>query len=449
MGRNGTHPDGDTTVTESTIPATSTVPRRAIAAAAIGNLLEAYDFAVYGYFAVTLSRLFFPTGDATTSLLLTVATFGVGFVMRPLGAIVLGTLADRRGRKAALSVTILSMAAGTAVLGVAPTYAQIGAWAPALVVAARLVQGFSAGGEVGTATVFLAEHAPEGRRGFVASWQQAGQATALLLGSLLGAVLTAALTTEALESWGWRIPFLLGLLIGPVGFYLRSGTTESTEFTEALKRTEGRPRSVLADTLRRHPRGVATGFAITITWTVSTYFFLVYLPTYAQRELHVSAASALVATSVGLLVVVVLAPVFGAVSDRIGRRWLLLGAATVIVLLTYPAMALLRAVPSVWSLLVFQVVFAVPIAAFTGPAPAAMAEVCPPQVRSTSVSLGYNLAVTLFGGFAPFVATWLVAATGDALSPAWYVVVTCAASTALIAVLYAGRAPARAPMLRL
>lgn len=177
---------------------------------------------------------------------------------------------------------------------------------------------------------------------------------------------------------------------------------------------------------------------------MSTYFFLVHLPTYAQRELHLSATSAFVATGVGLLVVVLLAPVFGAVSDRIGRRPLLLGAATVIVLLTYPAMALLGAVPSAWSLLVFQVVFAVPIAAFTGPAPAAMAEVSPPQVRSTSVSIGYNLAVAVFGGFAPFVATWLVATTGDALSPAWYVAATCAVSTALIAVLYAGCAPARA-----
>ncbi|WP_211226828.1 MFS transporter [Amycolatopsis benzoatilytica] len=431
-------------MTERTIAATSTSPHRAIAAAAIGNLLEAYDFAVYGYFAVTLSRLFFPTGDATTSLLLTVATFGVGFVMRPLGAIVLGTLADRRGRKAALSVTIVSMAVGTAVLGVAPTYAQIGAWAPALVVAARLVQGFSAGGEVGTATVFLTEHAPEGRRGFIASWQQAGQAAALLLGSLMGVVLTAVLSAQALQSWGWRIPFLLGLLIGPVGFYLRSRTHESAEFTEARTQMEvsGR-RSVLADTLRRHPRAVATGFAITITWTVATYFFLVYLPTYAQRALHLSATSALVATSAGPLVVVVLAPMFGALSDRIGRRRLLLGGATVIVLLTYPAMALLKVFPGAWSVLVFQIVFAIPIAAFTGPAPAAMAEVCPPQVRSTTVSVGYNLAVALFGGFAPFIVTWLVAATGNALSPAWYVVATCAVSTVLIAVLYSGRAYAQ------
>jgi MHS family proline/betaine transporter-like MFS transporter len=433
-------------VTQQTVPATAALPRRAIAAAAVGNLLEAYDFAVYGYFAVTLSRLFFPAGDVTTSLLLALATFGVGFVMRPLGAVVLGTFADRRGRKAALSVTILAMAAGTAVLGLAPTYAQIGAWAPALVVLARLVQGFSAGGESGTATVFLAEHAPEGRRGFTASWQQAGQAAALLLGSLMGAVLTAALPTADLESWGWRIPFLLGLLIGPVGFYLRYRTTESREFTEALERAaqeqagqDGRRRSVLVDTLRRYPRGVATGFAITITWTVCTYFFLVHLPTYAQRELHLGATPALVATSAGLLVIVVLAPVFGALSDRIGRRRLLLGAATAIVLLTYPAMALLAAAPSTGSLLVFQLVFAVAIAAFTGPAPAAMAEVCPPQVRSTSVSIGYNLAVAVFGGFAPFVATWLVATTGNTLSPAWYVVVTCAVSTALVAVLYTGR----------
>ena len=409
-------------------------PRRAIVAAAAGNLLEAYDFAVYGYFAVTLSRLFFPTGDPTTSLLAAVATFGVGFAMRPLGAVVLGTLADRRGRKAALSITIFAMAAGTALLGIVPTYDRIGVWAPVLVVLARLVQGFSAGGEVGTATVFLAEHAHPSRRGFVTSWQQASQATALLLGSLLGAALNAWLPPAALESWGWRVPFLLGLLIGPVGYYLRSRTTEPAQFTAARREPGG---SVLVEAFRSHPRGIAAGFAITITWTVATYFFLVNLPTYAQRQLHLSAAQALAATSAALLVVVVLAPCFGSLSDRTGRRPLLIGAAAVLVVAVVPATALLNAAPSIWSFLAFQVLFAVPIAAFTGTAPAAMAEACPPQVRSTSVSVGYNVAVAVFGGFAPFVATWLVAATGNPVAPAWYVVATGVLSLSLIAALYA------------
>lgn len=408
-------------------------PRRAIVAATVGNMLETYDFAVYGFFAIVIARLFFPAGDPTVSLLLTVATFGVGFVMRPVGALVLGTFADRRGRKAALSLTILMMAVGTAMIGFAPTYASIGAWAPAIIVTARLIQGFSAGGEIGTATAFLLEHAPAQRRGFFASFQQATQAAALLLGSLIGAALTGLLTPAALEGWGWRVPFWLGLLIGPVGFYIRRHTQEADAFTRAASTRAGSP---LTEALRHHGRGILTGFGITIAWTVATYFFLVYMPTYAVRELKIAQSAALSANAIGLAVLLVLAPCFGALSDRIGRRVLLLGAATAIVLLTYPLLALLSLAPSAAALMVFQIGFAILIAIFTGAAPAAMAEVCPPQVRSTGVSIAYNFAVTIFGGFAPFIATWAIVASGNALAPAWYVTIATALSVAMIFTLY-------------
>jgi MHS family proline/betaine transporter-like MFS transporter len=411
----------------------ATGSRRAIVAATIGNLLETYDFAVYGFFAIIISRLFFPAGDETVSLLLTVATFGVGFFMRPVGAVVLGTLADRRGRKFALSVTILMMAVGTALIGLAPTYASIGVWAPAIIVLARLIQGFSAGGEIGTATAFLVEHAPPERRGFFASWQQASQAGALLLGSLVGAAMTGLLSPADLESWGWRVPFLLGLLIGPVGFYIRKHTQEAEEFQRAV---HDRPSSSLAAVLRLHGRSIFTGFGITITWTVCTYFFLIYMPTYAVRQLQIPQSTALLANGIGLLVLLVLAPAFGALSDRIGRRPLLLGAAAAIIILTYPLLALLSAAPSPLALTLFQIAFAILIAAFTGAAPAAMAEICPPQVRSTGVSIAYNFAVTIFGGFAPFIATWLIAKTGYALAPAWYVTAATALSAAMIFALY-------------
>ena len=414
--------------------------RRTILAAVIGNTLEWFDFAVYGFFALTISRLFFPTGDETSSLLLTVATFGVGFVMRPIGAVVLGALGDSRGRKAALSTTILLMALGTAMIGFAPTYADAGLWAPAWIVLARLIQGFSAGGEVGGATAFLVEHAPKGRRGYFASWQQASQAGALLLGSVFGATLTDVLTPEQLEAWGWRVPFLFGLIIGPVGWYIRTRTQESESFVQA--RAAARSQHSQASPLRRalgsYRKEIIAGFGVTIVWTVCTYFFLVYMPTYAVRTLKLPQSVSLWANGAGRMVLVVLAPFFGALSDRIGRRPLLIGFATAILVLAYPALWLLTAVPNPSTLTIVLLVFAVLIAGFTGPAPAAMAELYPPEVRSTGLSIAYNFAVTIFGGFAPFIATALIARTGNPLAPAWYVVFAAAAS--LVALLAAGSA---------
>jgi MFS transporter, MHS family, proline/betaine transporter len=417
-------------------PTTNSRSVRAVVAATIGNMFEAYDFAVYAFFAVIISRLFFPSGDETASLLLAVGTFGVSFVMRPVGAVVLGTLADRKGRKVALSVTIMAMAVGTAMIGLAPTYAMVGAWAPAIIVLARLIQGFSAGGEFGAATAFLVEHASPGRRGFFASWQQAGQVCALLTGSLMGVALTGLMSPGDLASWGWRVPFLAGLLIGPVGLYIRSRTDEPVEFEHAARQQSG---SRLGLVLRGHWRGVLAGFGITITWTVCTYFFLVYMPTYAVRELRIPQFGSFLANSASLVVLLVLVPVFGALSDRIGRRNLLLGSASAIVLLTYPSLALVAEKPSTVSLLLLQVCFAVILATFTGVAPAAMAEVCPPGVRSTSVSIAYSFAVAIFGGFAPFTATWLIADTGNTLSPAWYVMASCCLSGLLIFFLYRKR----------
>lgn len=410
--------------------------RRAVIAAVVGNTLEWYDFAVYGFFALTLAKLFFPAGDATVSLLLTVATFGVGFVMRPVGALVLGTLADRRGRKVALSLTILLMAVGTAMIGLAPTYATAGAWAPAIIVLARLIQGFSAGGEIGGATAFLVEHAPPERRGLYASWQQASQAGALLLGSLTGALLIGFLPQVELEAWGWRVPFLMGLLIAPVGLYIRSRVDETEAFKAILRERAARPEtafSPLRDTLDRHRGAVIAGFGITIAWTVCTYFFLVSMPTYAVRQLGVPQSASLLANSVGLVLIVVLAPVFGAWSDRVGRRPIMLVSALGILLVSWPLLFWLTNQPGAFNLVLAQIVFAVLIAGFSGPAPAAMAELYPPAMRSTGLSIAYNLAVTIFGGFAPFITTWLIARTGSALAPSWYVMLAAAISlTALI-----------------
>lgn len=426
----GTHSDPDVASASSTLSG-----RRAVIAAVVGNTLEWYDFAVYGFFALTLAKLFFPTGDATVSLLLTVATFGVGFIMRPVGALVLGTLADRRGRKVALSLTILLMALGTAMIGLAPTYATAGAWAPAIIVLARLIQGFSAGGEIGGATAFLVEHAPPARRGLYASWQQASQAGALLMGSLTGALLTGLLPPADLETWGWRVPFLLGLLIAPVGLFIRFRVSETDAFKAILRERAARPDtsfSPLRDTLSQHRSAVITGFGITIAWTVCTYFFLVTMPTYAVRQLGVPQSASLLANSVGLVLIVILAPLFGAWSDKVGRRPIMLAAALGILISCWPLLWWLGGQPSVANLVIAQTVFAVLIAAFSGPAPAAMAELYPPAMRSTGLSIAYNLAVTIFGGFAPFITTWLIVQTGSSLAPAWYVMLAAAISLATL-----------------
>lgn len=428
----GTHPDPDAASASSTLSG-----RRAVIAAIVGNTLEWYDFAVYGFFALTLAKLFFPAGDPTVSLLLTVATFGVGFIMRPIGALVLGTLADRRGRKVALSLTILLMALGTAMIGLAPTYATAGAWAPAIIVLARLIQGFSAGGEIGGATAFLVEHAPPARRGLYASWQQASQAGALLLGSLTGALLTGLLPPADVEAWGWRVPFLLGLLIAPVGLFIRFRVSETDAFKAILRERATQPEasfSPLRDTLGEHRSAVIAGFGITIAWTVCTYFFLVTMPTYAVRQLGVPQSASFLANSVGLVLIVILAPVFGAWSDKIGRRPIMLASACGILLLCWPLLFWLTQQPNVVNLVLAQVIFAVLIAGFSGPAPATMAELYPPAMRSTGLSIAYNLAVTIFGGFAPFVTTWLIVQTGSPLAPAWYVMLAASISlTTLIA----------------
>lgn len=401
---------------------------RTVFAATVGCMLEWYDFAIYGYFAVVISRLFFPVQSEWLSLLLAVATFGVGFVMRPVGAVVLGTLADRKGRRVALSWAIVAMVAGTALIAFAPTYASIGIAAPILIVVARLIQGFSSGGEMGTATSFLIEHAPPGRRILYASLQQLTQLTALLCGSLVGAAVSTWLSPAELESWGWRVPFMVGLLIAPVGWYIRKHTDEPPAFAEALAQREARERLGIAvekpsawSALKNYPRESLVGFCITVLWTVCTYFFLIYMPTYAVRELHLPVGDSLISNSVALVVAGVALPLFAMMADKRGPRGLLLVSSALMLLASYPALVLLTQAPELKTLILVQAVFGVLIAAYTAPAGGAIANLFPSEIRSTGISIAYNFAVTVFGGFAPFIATWLIGSTGNPLSPAWYV----------------------------
>lgn len=400
--------------------------RHAIAAATIGNGLEWFDFTVFGFFTPIIARLFFPASDDLTSLLLTVGTYGVGFFMRPVGAILLGVYADRKGRKAALTLTILMMAFGTALLGFAPTYAQAGLAGPLVIVLARLIQGFSAGGEIGGATAFLIEYAPPRRRGFFASWQQTSQAMAVVLGGVCGTIVTQTLDPAALDSWGWRVPFLFGLLIGPVGFYIRAHIDETPVFADDCTEKSASP---LRDALREHPRGIASGFGVTILWTVCTYVLLFYMTTYAVKQLGISLADAFVATTIGGVLLLLGCPIAGVLSDRFGRKRVLLAAAIAIGVVVYPLFAWVNAAPGFARLAVMQAILGLLLAAFTGPAPALLAEQFPAKLRSTGLSLAYNFAVTLFGGLAAVIVTLLIEKTGSKLAPSFYVIAAATIST--------------------
>jgi MFS family permease len=403
-----------------------------IAAAVIGNALEWYDFIVFGFFTVIISRLFFPAESQYASLLLTTATFGVGFFMRPVGGVLLGIYADRHGRKAALLMIIALMTVAIAPIALAPTYAAIGVGAPLIIVLARLLQGFSAGGEFASATAFLIESAPPGRRGFYGSWQMVGQGLAVLIGAILGTVLTRTLTPQALDGWGWRIPFLFGLIIGPVGLYIRSHLAETDAFLNAGQSAASRetPMSVLA----AHVRSILVCMGMVVSGTISFYVILIYIPTFARTELHLPLDQAFLAQSIGLACLVVLTPIFGALSDRFGRKPVLIAALLCDLALTYPLFVWLAGNPTFTNLVAMQVVLCSLFGVFNGPISTALGEQFPTRVRSTGLAIGYNVAVMLFGGFAQFFVTWLIHATGTPIAPAFYLMF--GAAVGLLAALF-------------
>ncbi|WP_186257631.1 MFS transporter [Burkholderia gladioli] len=411
--------------------------RSAVIAAVFGNALEWYDFTVFSFMVVVIAELFFPSSSEYASLLLTTATFGVAFFMRPIGGIVLGLYADRAGRKAALSLVILLMTAGIFLIAAAPTYAAIGIGAPLLIVFGRLLQGFSAGGEFGSATAMLIEAAPRGRRGFYGSWQMSSQSAALLVGALVGTLVTHGLSSEALHAWGWRVPFLLGLLIGPIGYYLRRHLADSEVF---LASKASARRVTLGEVFAQHGREVLCGLGSVIALTVTIYVLISYLPTFAVKQLKLPYAESFYAVIVGGLLLTVLTPLAGAWSDRIGRKTLSLWSLVATLALIYPLFLWLDAAPSVGRLVLVQGLLAITLSGYYGPFGAMIAELFPAQVRSTGLSLAYNVAVMLFGGFGQFIVTWLIKATGTPLAPTYYVMAGLALSVIAVACM-----PRRAP----
>src|ERR1700723_2219757 len=414
---------------------------RAIVATSIGNMLEWYDFTVYALFAGYIAANFFPGSDPGTQLVETFLFFGLGFVVRPLGAVLIGNFGDRAGRKAALTLTILLMAAGTGIIAFSPTYADIGIGAPILLLLGRVLQGFSAGGEVGGATAYLLESADPAQRGRVASWLEASMGMANILGALAAFSVTAVLSKHEVQSWGWRLPFIFGLAIAPVGLYLRRTLDETDAFqAETARRAQDHVRGTpLLEIFRHHGRSLFVGFCVAVLWAVAVYVLMIFMPTYVQHPdtFNFSAQQAFGASLIGNIPFVIGCVWFGSVSDRVGRRRSLFVSAALLLLCVLPLFMWLKADPTLPTLIVVQCMVCILVASFVGVAPAALSEIFPTGVRSTGTSLVYNGAFTVFGGFAPMILTWLTHRSGGSIfSPAWYVM--SAAGVALIAIPFLG-----------
>ncbi len=390
-----------------------------VAAAVLGNALEWYDFVVFGMLSVVIADLFFPGDDHYIRLLKTTATFGVGFVMRPIGGVMMGVYADQKGRKSAMQIIIALMTVSLLTIAFAPTYSTIGYGAPALIVFARLLQGFATGGQYAIATSFLVEVAPPGRRGLYGSMTQIGQALAALGGACAGMFLSVVLTPQQTLAWGWRLPFAIGLLIAPVGVYIARHLEESDAFLDHQK--SAAERLPLLTMLHENLRGVLVTFGLVICGTITYYVILIYMPTFAQTQLHFAAKDAFKVQVTALITLALLTPTAGWLADRYAvRPLLMLGSASLLVALL-PLFHRVHAAPTFANLMLLQVTVCVLFAFYFGPVASAVAEQFPPGVRSTGLSLAYNFAVMLFGGFAQFIVTWLIGTTGDPYAAAYYV----------------------------
>jgi MHS family citrate/tricarballylate:H+ symporter-like MFS transporter len=395
-----------------------------------GNFMEMFDFFLFGFYATYISKTFFPSGDEFASLMLTFMTFGAGFLMRPLGAILLGAYVDRVGRRQGLIVTLALMALGTVLIAFVPGYATIGYLAPFLVLIGRLLQGFSAGVELGGVSVYLAEMATPGNKGFYVSWQSASQQVAIIVAAALGYALNIWLTPLQIGSWGWRIPFFIGCMIVPVLFMIRRSLQETEEFMKRKHRPNARAifRSMLDNWGL-----VITGMMLVAMTTVSFYLITIYTPTFGKNVLKLSTTDSLIVTlCVGISNFIWL-PIMGALSDRLGRRPILIFFTALTILSAYPAMGWLTGTPSFEKMLVVELWLSFLYASYNGAMVVALTEVMPVEVRTAGFSLAYSLATAIFGGFTPAIATALIEATGDKAAPGLWM--TFAAVCGLIATL--------------
>jgi MHS family citrate/tricarballylate:H+ symporter-like MFS transporter len=398
-----------------------------------GNFLEMFDFFLFGFYATNISRTFFPAESEFASLMLTFGTFGAGFLMRPLGAIILGAYVDRVGRRRGLITTLSIMAVGTVLIAFVPGYAAIGLAAPLLVLVGRLAQGFSAGVELGGVSVYLSEISTPGHKGFYVSWQSASQQVAISLSAALGYALNVWMAPAAVAAWGWRIPFFIGCLIVPFVFVIRRSLQETEAFIARTHRPDARE---IFRSMIEHWQIVAAGTLLVVMTTVSFYLITVYTPTFGRTVLHLSAADSLMVTfCVGLSNLFWL-PVMGSLSDRVGRRPILIAFTVLTILTAYPSIAWLVTTPTFGKMLAVELWLSFLYGSYNGAMIVALIEVMPFEVRTAGFSLAYSLATALFGGFTPAISTWLIEVTGDKAAPGLWMSFAAACGLAATWLLY-------------
>ncbi|MFJ9817260.1 MFS transporter [Streptomyces sp. NPDC101151] len=398
--------------------------KRAVGASALGNCMEWFDFGVYSYLAATIGKVFFPGASPAAQVISSFATFAAAFVVRPLGGLVFGPLGDRIGRQKVLATTMIMMAIGTFAIGVIPGYATIGIAAPALLLLARMVQGFSTGGEYGGATTFVAEYSPDRRRGFLSSWLDFGTFVGYALGSALVTVLNLLLTDPQMLSWGWRIPFLIAGPLGVIGLYMRFKLEESPAFRQQLDEHEKSlaqqsAGSEIKDIITNHWRGLLVCMGLVLLYNVTNYMVTGYLPTYQTETLHRSSGSADVLVLIGMVWIVLLITFLGRLSDRVGRRPVYAVAGAAMIVLSVPAFLLIKA-EGTWLSILGVLLLSTLLACFAAPSAATLPALFPTAVRYAAMGIGFNFAVAAFGGTTPLVTAALVDATGDDLMPAYY-----------------------------
>ena len=395
-----------------------------------GNFLEMFDFFLFGFYASYIAKAFFPADSEFASLMLTFMTFGAGFLMRPLGAVILGSYVDRVGRRKGLIVTLAIMAVGTVLIAFVPGYATIGLLAPVLVLIGRLLQGFSAGVELGGVSVYLSEMAPPNQKGFYVSWQSGSQQVAIVVAAIIGYVLNTTLMPQAMSDWGWRIPFFIGSLIVPFIFVIRRSLQETEAF---LARNHHPTMSEIFNSIVSNWWIVLAGMLLVVMTTVSFYLITVYTPTFGKNVLKLSITDSLIVTFCVALSNLFWLPVMGAVSDRVGRRPILLGFTILTILTAYPAVSWLVSNPSFERMLIAELWLSFLYGSYNGAMVVALTEVVPASVRTVGFSLCYSLATALFGGFTPAISTALIEMTGDKAAPGLWM--TFAAVCGLVATL--------------
>lgn len=418
--------------------------RKTMVASFIGNFVEWFDYAVYGYLAVIIAAVFFPQTDSKTALIATFALFALSFVVRPLGGIVWGYFGDRYGRRDALSYSILIMSFSTFLIGCLPVYEHVGIAAPILLTLLRIVQGFSASGEYSGAAIYMVESAPVARRGFYASIVPASTATGLLFGSLFATMLYMTLNSEQLHDWGWRIPFLLAAPFGLIGRYIRVHLEDSPEFIAFKKREAGeveRESFPLRDLLVKYHQEILVSFGVTCLNAVGFYILLSYLPTYMSAELGVEETTSFMLSTVTLSVYIGLIFGMGLLSDKIGRYRILMLASILFMILAVPLFMLIETGVLV-TVMIAQIILAMLLSMNDGSLASFLSEIFPLRVRYSGMAFSFNSANALFGGTAPLIATWMIGVTGDKLAPAYYLVV--AAFVALMTLYYGRKVIARA-----